>query len=192
MHRLLVVATLAMAVLCTSCSTTFLLPTYENSRKIQGNKNLEEARQAFDMIVEGKTTEEEVRTLKFGVPYTDEEIIGPLRMTTALTQSQGIGDGVFLDPEIRKCVERIDAPEKCKLLVIRDGRLKRAGQGNTISYYTGFHRVDEVSSWSYTTWLVLEDSVVIHKQFEPSQSPPRIEDRARDFGRVVDYRIGVP
>lgn len=192
MHRLLVIVILITVVLCTGCSTGFLLPKYEDYRKTPGNKTLDDARQAFDMIVKGQTTEEEVRALKFGVPYTDEEIVGPLRMTTALTQSQGIGDGVFLDPEIRKCIERKDASEKCKLLVIRDGRQKSEGKGNTLSYLTGFRRIDEVSSWGYTIWLVLQDSAVIHKQFEPAQSPPRIKSRERDFGNIINYGVRIP
>lgn len=190
MHRLKVFVILAMAVLCTACSTAALLPAYESTRKYQGNGSLDEAHKAFDKIIEGKTTEEEVRSLKFGAPFTEEEVVGPLRMTTALTQSQG--DGVFLDPEIRKCIERKDASEKCKLLVMRDGYVKRVGRGNVFLYYTRLHRIDETSSWSYTTWLVFEDGVVIHKQFEPSRNPTRVEDRARDFGGIVDYSIPVP
>ena len=192
MHRFKVLVISAMAVLCTACSTAALLPSYESSRKYQGNGSLEEAHQAFDKIVEGKTTEEEVRALKFGAPFTDEEVVGPLRMTTALTQSQGGGGNVFLDSEIRKCIERDDASEKCKLIVMRDGYLKKVGRGNVLLYYSRLRRIDEVSSWSYTAWLVLEDGIVIHKQFEPSRNPSRVEDRARDFGGIIDYSISVP
>ncbi len=189
MHSLKVFALSAVALLCTACSTSFLLPSYEDSRKTPGNVSLDEARLAFEQIVEGKSTEADIRTLKFGAPFTDEELVGHLRMSAVLTESQSAGDGVFLDERIKDCIRRENASETCNLLVIRDGRQKSQGQGNPLLYYTGIRRIDEVSSWGYTIWLVLENGVVIHKQFEPSQSPPTIERRARDFGRVVQYRV---
>ncbi|HEY4505846.1 MAG TPA: hypothetical protein VJJ24_00070 [Candidatus Paceibacterota bacterium] len=192
MRGLIVIFLSAFAVLCTGCTTTFLLPTYRDSRESPGNETLDKALQAFDMILEGHTTEKEVRDLKFGSPYTDEEIVGHLRMTAVLTQSQGVSNGVVLDPEIRKCITREDASATCKLLVIRDRRERRMGQGNAFLYWTKLHRVDEISSWSYTMWFVLEEDKVIHKQFEPAQNPSRIEDRKRDFGSIVDYSVGVP
>ena len=180
------------AVLCAGCSTALLLPTYKDSRKTPGNETLEEAFRAFDMILEGHTTEKEIREFKFGSPYTDEEIVGHLRMTAVLTQGQGISNGIVLDPEIRKCITRENASATCKLLVVHDGRERRTGQGNAFLYWTKIRRIDEVSSWGYKMWFVLENDVVIHKQFEPAQNPSRIEDRKRDFGSVVDYGIGVP
>lgn len=185
--RFFVIQTLAM--LCIGCSTSFLLPSYEDSRKTPGNESLEKARLAFEKIVEGEATEASVRALKFGAPFTDEDLVGHLRMSAVLTESQSAGDGVFLDQRIKNCIKRENASETCNLLVIRDGRHRSRGQGNPLFYYTGIRRTDEVSSWGYTIWLVLENGVVIHKQFEPSLSPPKIERRARDFGRVVDYRI---
>lgn len=192
MRGLVVIFLSSFAILCTGCSTAFLLPSYKDSRKTPGNETLDDALQAFDMILEGHATEKEIRELKFGSPYTDEETVGHLRMTAVLTQSQGASNGAVLDPEIRECIMRKDASATCKLLVVRDERKKRIGRGNAFLYWTKIHRVDEASSWGYTMWFVLENDVVIHKQFEPAQNPSRIEDRKRDFGNIVDYSVGVP
>ncbi|MGB3922239.1 MAG: hypothetical protein WBL19_03165 [Minisyncoccia bacterium] len=189
MSRVRFFVILALAVLCVGCGTSFLLPSYEDSRKTPGNESLEEARLAFEQIVEGSSTEVGIRALKFGAPFTDEELVGHLRMSAVLTESQSAGYGVFLDERIKNCIKREDASESCNLLVIRDGRHKSKGQGNPLLYYTGIRRTDEVSSWGYTIWLVLENGVVIHKQFEPSQSPTKVERRGRDFGRVVEYKV---
>ena len=189
MYRIRFFVILATAVLCIGCSTSFLLPSYEDGRLTPGNESLEEARASFEKIVEGESTEENVRALKFGAPFTNEEVVGHLRMSAVLTESQSAGYGVFLDERIKNCIKREDASESCNLLVIRDGRHKSKGQGNPLLYYTGIRRTDEVSSWGYTIWLVLENGVVIHKQFEPSQSPTKVERRGRDFGRVVEYKV---
>lgn len=119
-----------------------------------------EAQEAFDLIVPGTTTTEELRALDIDPERTPNIAIlnySDVLRRFMLNQSVTLSD---LDHGVQQCVM---AKTECRGLEINQRRVRRQRDGSFWLDLFAFKRETHVQGWRFNGLLLIKDDVVIYK-----------------------------
>lgn len=125
-----------------------------------GWQSYQDAQQAFDKIVPGKTTVAELHELQLDPRANPNITLLPrheVMQRFIVNQSISLED---LDDGVRECLE---AREQCRALEINQTATQKKRTGNAALDMMKVYRETHTSGWRFTGLLLLKDGVVIYK-----------------------------
>lgn len=167
-----------MAVLCLLSGCGSLLP---RSQVVSDSpwQSYQEAREAFDKIIPGKTTFADLRDLQLDpeansnmtiLNYSDvlrRFVVGP---------SMQAGD---LDAGVRECLA---AKTVCNGYEVDQKMLIRQRNGNFWADFTNFHRSTGIYGWRFNGLILVKDNVVVYKLTGGQPSIKEQEENSNPLG----------
>lgn len=142
----------------------------------------EEAQQAFDQIIPGRTTAAELRALRLD-PRENPNI-------TILNYSDVLGHFTpnastsleTVDPAIRHCIL---AATRCKGYSIALRSIRKARGGNFFADVLGFRRETRTSGWRLNGLVLIQDDAVVYKVLSGQPRIVEHENRKSPLGPVM-------
>jgi hypothetical protein len=144
----------------TGCSS--LLPKSKETTGAAGSgwQSYQDAQQAFDKIVPGKTTVAELAAMQLD-PRANPNITTLPRHEVMqrfiVNQSVTMND---LDEGVRECLE---AREKCRALEVNQTASQKKRTGNAALDMAKVYRETHTSGWRFCGLLLIKDGVVVYK-----------------------------
>jgi hypothetical protein len=150
----------------TGCAT--LLPSSKTSVTSPW-KNFKDAETAYEKIIPGKTTLEELKQMEFD-PFktpnikilTSRDVINYFMPNPSIKKED-------LDLGVQKC---IDAKDRCRAYQINPSDKKKKREGNFWLDISRFKRQTKESGWEFRGFIIVVDDVVVYK--EPSGGNPQL------------------
>jgi hypothetical protein len=166
------VATLLGAV--TGCSS--LLPKSKETTGAPGSgwQSYQDAQQAFDQIVPGKTTVAELGAMQLDPRVNPNITVLPrheLLQRFIVNQSVSMND---LDEGVRDCLQ---AREQCRALEVNQTATQKKRTGNAALDMAKVYRETHTSGWRFCGLLLVKDGVVVYKL---TSGQPAIHQVAQD------------
>jgi hypothetical protein len=149
----------------------------------------EAVKDAFDKIVPGQTTMNELKSFGFDPMKTPNfEFLNYLDIVQKFlpTQSIRIED---LDPAIQTCYKVKDL---CSGLRVSPEWISNKRYGNLFLDLFNFNRKTKTSGWRFDALLVVIDNVVIYKLYSGQPKVLRDENRRNPLGPLQDIRVNPP
>ena len=152
------VATLLGAV--TGCSS--LLPKSKETSGAPGSgwQSYQDAQQAFDRIVPGKTSVAELGAMQLDPRANANITVLPrheLLQRFIVNQSVSMND---LDEGVRECLQ---AREQCRALEVNQTATQKKRVGNAALDMAKLYRETHTSGWRFCGLLLIKDGVVVYK-----------------------------
>jgi hypothetical protein len=144
----------------TGCSS--LLPKSKETSGAPGSgwQSFQDAQQAFDRILPGKTTLAELGEMKLD-PRTNPNITVLPRHEVLqrfiVNQSVTMND---LDEGVRECLQ---AREQCRALEVNQTATQKKRTGNAALDMAKIYRETHTSGWRFCGLLLIKDGVVVYK-----------------------------
>jgi hypothetical protein len=150
-------ASLLVALLAAGCSS--LLP---KSKEASGSawRSYQEAQQAFDAIVAGKTTLAELREMNIDPGLNPNITIlthADVMQRFIVNRTVSVAD---LDEGVREC---ISARTLCRAFEVNQTSVQKARNGNPLLDVLRFHRETRTSGWRFNGLILVKSGVVVYK-----------------------------
>ncbi|HAV63711.1 MAG TPA: hypothetical protein DCY13_15260 [Verrucomicrobiales bacterium] len=181
-------ATAGVLLLVAGCRTP--LPVSEQVTRSQW-ETFDSARKAFEQVVPGKTTCDDLRGMGFDPETTPNlrilnylELLNQFMPNAAVTFDD-------LPPEVRAALE---ARERCRAYELDLTRTHREREGNLLLDVFGFRRSTRETGWNFKGLLVILDDAVVYKLSSGQPSRERFELDRRPLGPLqeIDASIALP
>ena len=142
------------------CSS--LLPKSKETTGAAGSgwQSYQDAQQAFDRIVPGKTTVAELQEMRLDPrlnPNTTQLPRHELLQRFIVNQSVSMND---LDEGVRDCLQ---AREQCRALEVNQTATQKKRAGNAALDMAKVYRETHTSGWRFCGLLLVKDGVVVYK-----------------------------
>jgi hypothetical protein len=179
--RLILAAALALlALLASGCS--FLLPSTQATARSKW-RSFDEAKVAFDRILPGTTSTNELAELGFD-PTTNANV----RILTYLdviqrfipNQSITMND---LDPSVRTFIEHREEGQAWEVEV---NTTKSRRYGNALLDVTGFVKKSHETGWQFKALLLIHEGRVVYKLASGQPNLDRYDKRVRPLGPLQE------
>ena len=144
----------------TGCSS--LLPKSKETTGAPGSgwQSYQDAQQAFDRIVLGKTTAAELAAMQLDPRVNPNIAVVPryeLMQRFVVNQSVTMDD---LDGGVRECLQ---ARDQCKALEVNQTASQKKRTGNAALDIAKVYRETHTSGWRFTGLILVKDGVVVYK-----------------------------
>ncbi len=161
---------------------SFLLPKSEQRTEVEWT-HFEDAKAAYDQIVEHRTTAEELGTLGF------EPMLAPnlrrLSYLELIRELVPIGPLAHehLPEPIREC---IDARDQCRGVALDLSVRQEKRLGFWLLDVLSFRRQERTRGWDFGASLVLVNEVVVYKTWNGTPDVDEYSDRIRPLGPLQE------
>jgi hypothetical protein len=183
--RPLHVLLIGLALPSLGCSSFLPVLLPDESTRIESPwSSFSEAKTAFDAIVPGETTPDDLRALGFHPESSPNvQIITYVDVFERFVPNNGIRLE-DQDPGVRLCVSE---RERCNGWQIEPRTQRDKRQGNLLLDWFMFRRQVETTSWSFRSLLIVVDDRVVYKLWEGNPSDVRYADSIRPLGPLQDF-----
>jgi hypothetical protein len=175
-RRLLIVVSLSLLSGCAS----LLLP---KSKEVTSSpwQSFQDAQNAFDKIIPGTTTIQDLRRMKLD-PSTNPNIAilnyADVMRRFMLNPSLSVND---LDDGVRLCVT---AKITCRGFEINQSLVQKSRNGNVVLDVLGFYRETHTAGWKFNGLILLKDEVVVYKLTSGQPAIQQTEENQNPLGPV--------
>ncbi|MDH3871451.1 MAG: hypothetical protein OEU44_04485 [Gammaproteobacteria bacterium] len=177
---LAIIAAVVCTILLGACSSS--LPRVEKKvGSIWGS--FEEAKTAYDLIIPGQTTREELQRIGFN-PYTSPNIsiLNYLNIANRFMPNDSITLD-DLDPAVRSCIQ---ARQACQAYAAKPSLIISQRTGNVVSDTLNFHRNVIETGWTFDALILLQDDSVVYKLWGGTPMLDEVTDHKNPLGPLQD------
>lgn len=173
---------LAATVLSVSACGGSALPKSESVTRSLW-RSFDEVKSAYDRIVPGTTTIEELRAAGFD-PFKNANmrVLNHLDLLRHFLPTDAIKP-TDLDPALQRCFA---AREHCMGYQISLERIDRERKGSALADLLNFHRQTHETGWSFSALFVMENGNVVYKLWSGVPRIDRLIDQDNPLGPVQE------
>jgi hypothetical protein len=180
-HQFIVFLIVGFSLLLVGCNN--LLPHSNQDVKTPW-RSYTEALAIFDKIVPGKTSLEELKKLGFDpAQITNLSILNHADLLRRLAGS-GSFDISMLDPALRAC---IPSQSTCFAYEIEQTSTDKKRVGNFWLDFLNFDKQTDITGWQFDAIIVLDNSLVIYKQWSGKPSIHQFERERNPLGPLQGW-----
>lgn len=169
-----------LVVLLAGCSSA--LPRVEKKQSSIW-ESFDEAKAAYDLILPGRTTRDELQRIGFN-PYTSPNIriLNYLNIVNRFMPNDSITVD-DLDPAVLRCIE---SRQSCQAYEARPSLVISQRTGNVVSDTLNFHRNVIETGWSFEALILLQDDIVVYKLWGGTPMLDEMTDHKNPLGPLQD------
>jgi len=142
-----------------------------------------EAQTAYDLIIPGRTTREELQRIGFN-PYSapNIRILNYLSIVNRFMPNDSITLD-DLDPAVRGCIQ---ARQACQAYEAKPSLIVSQRTGNVMSDTLNFRRSIIETGWSFEALILLQDDTVVYKLWGGTPMLDEVTDHRNPLGPLQD------